>query len=79
MSIYVAKVLLVGIFAVMGVFSIAAGLTGWQWFFKSINSRVLTGKMRRGHARIFYVVIGIFILAMAINLYIHPIVPPCKP
>ncbi|MDE5895359.1 MAG: immunity 17 family protein [Muribaculum intestinale] len=73
MTIEVAKATLVCIFAVMGVFSIAAGVSGWPWFYNSINARVLTGRMRRIHARIFYIIVGLVIIAMAVYLFLQPI------
>lgn len=73
MSIEAAKTALVVIFAATGVFSVAAGVAGWPWFYASINARILTGRMRRTHARIFYVVVGIAIIAMAAYLFVQPV------
>lgn len=75
MTIEVAKALLVCIFGAMGAFSIAAGIGGWPWFYKSINARILTGRMRRTHARVFYVIVGLVIIAMAVYLFFQPIAP----
>ncbi len=69
MSVTAASFILVGLFALGGVFSIAAGIAGWEWFFRSINVKVLTGKLRRPYARLFYIVLGLAILAMALYLY----------
>lgn len=69
MSIETAKTILVCIFGATGIFSVAAGIAGWPWFYASVNARILTGRMRRMHARIFYVVIGLGILAMAVYLF----------
>ncbi|WP_295731121.1 Imm17 family immunity protein [uncultured Muribaculum sp.] len=73
MSVEAAKMLLVIIFAAVGVFSVAAGVAGWPWFYASLNARILTGRMRRRHARIFYVAVGIAIIAMAAYLFVQPV------
>jgi uncharacterized membrane protein YuzA (DUF378 family) len=44
-------------------------MAGWDWFFTSVNSRMLTGRMSRKWARIFYIVLGLAILSMATYLY----------
>ncbi len=69
MTLYVATLVLVVLFTVCGVFSIAAGIAGWDWFFNSVNVRILTGKLRRPLARLLYIVLGLAILAMAIYMY----------
>ncbi len=69
MTLHGATLLLVALFSVCGVFSIVAGIAGWDWFFNSVNVRVLTGKLRRPLARLLYVVLGMAILAMAMYMY----------
>ncbi len=68
MTLQSATYILCSIFALGGVFSISAGVGGWDWFFNSANVRVLTGKMSRRNARILYVLIGVAILTMAAYL-----------
>ncbi len=67
MSVVSATYVLCAIFACGGIFSIAAGIGGWD--FNSGNVRVLTGAMPRKYARLLYVLIGIAIIGMAIYLY----------
>jgi len=69
MSVVSATYVLCAIFACGGVFSIAAGIGGWGWFFNSGNVKVLTGGMPRRYARLLYVLIGVAIIGMAIYLY----------
>lgn len=64
-----AAYILCAIFTLCGLFSILAGIAGWDWFFNSVNVRMLVGNMRRLYARIIYVVLGIAILGMAFYLY----------
>jgi uncharacterized membrane protein YuzA (DUF378 family) len=66
MSLATGTLVLIGIFTLCGLFSI---LAGWDWFFTSVNSRMLTGRMSRKWARIFYIVLGLAILSMATYLY----------
>lgn len=68
MSVTVASFILAGLFALGGLFSIAAGIAGWEWFFSSANVKVLTGKLHRSYARLLYIVLGLAILAMALYL-----------
>ena len=69
MSLATGTLVLIGIFTLCGLFSILAGMAGWDWFFTSVNSRMLTGRMSRKWARIFYIVLGLAILYMATYLY----------
>lgn len=64
-----AAYILCVIFTLCGLFSLLAGIAGWDWFFNSVNVRMLVGNMRRLYARIIYVVLGIAILGMAFYLY----------
>lgn len=69
MSLLTGTLVLIGLFTLCGLFSILAGVAGWNWFFTSVNSRMLTGRMSRKWARILYIVLGLAILAMAAHLY----------
>ena len=69
MSLATGTLVLIGIFTLCGLFSILAGMAGWDWFFTSVNSRMLTGRMSRKWARIFYPVIGLATFSMATYRY----------
>lgn len=68
MSLNAATYLLAAIFAACGVFSLTAGIAGWDWFFRSMNVRMLTGRLSRSAARAVYIVLGMVIIAMAIYM-----------
>ena len=71
MSLTIATLIIVTIFAIVGLFSIVATIANWNWFFNSSNARMLTGRMSRKAARFFYFIIGIAIIFMAIYLVIN--------
>ena len=62
MGVNGATLLLTGIFTACGIFSIVAGIAGWEWFFNNANVKVLTGRMRRPLARLVYVVLGLSLI-----------------
>lgn len=70
MPLRAGTLILVAIFLFTGLFSVIASIAGWEWFFNSANSRMLTGRLSRKTARAVYFVIGIAILAMAISMLV---------
>ncbi len=66
MTVTVASIILIVIFACVGLFSVVAAIVSWDCFFQSPNVHILTGKLSRGKARMVYLIIGIAILAMAV-------------
>lgn len=52
-------------FVVAGFLAVLAGVFNWDWFFKSRNTAFLVRLMGLKLARLFYVVIGMALLAMA--------------
>ena len=68
MSLIAATYLLAAIFAACGIFSLTAGLAGWEWFFRSMNVRMLTGRLSRGAARMVYIILGLVIIAMSVYM-----------
>ncbi|MBQ8773970.1 MAG: immunity 17 family protein [Muribaculaceae bacterium] len=71
MSLVVATIVLIAIFGCIGLFSVSAAIAGWEWFFSSQNSRMLTGSLPRKWQRIVYFLLGIAILYMAVYLYVN--------
>ena len=63
MSVFVATLIMAGVFACAGVLAIVASVASWDWFFNSPNVRILTGRLSRGKARVVYFVIGLAIIA----------------
>lgn len=66
MSVAVASMIIAGVFACAGLLAIVASIASWDWFFKSPNVSILTGRLSRGKARVVYFVIGVAIIAMSI-------------
>ena len=52
-------------FVVAGLLAVLAGVFNWDLFFKSLNTAFLVRLMVLKLARLFYVVIGMALLAMA--------------
>lgn len=75
LSVVAAKNVLVGLFAAMGAFSLAAAAAGWPWFFSSPNVRMLTGRMGPRAARAFYAAVGLLVIALACYLFVQPVAP----
>ena len=58
-----------GVFVIAGLVSACAAVCNWDWFFKSSNARMLTGRFSRRTGRILYFVLGCLILLMAVVLF----------
>ena len=59
------------IFALAGIVSLLAALCNWDWFFTARNAQIIVRNVGRKRARIFYGVLGIIILGMAIFFFIE--------
>ena len=57
-----------GVFVVAGLVSACAAVCNWDWFFKSSNAQMLTGRFSRRTGRVVYFVLGCLILLMAVAL-----------
>ncbi len=64
-----ASRILACLFFVSGILSLAAGITGWDWFFNNYNVKFLTGRMGRRIARILYAMLGLAIIAMGVHTW----------
>ncbi len=49
-----------------GIFSIAGALFNWNWFMNNTRARGIVGLLGREGARIFYGVLGVFLLITGI-------------
>jgi hypothetical protein len=47
-----------------GLFSIAGGIFNWDWFMNNRRAYIFVKLFKRTGARIFYVFLGLFIIAM---------------
>ena len=59
------------IFALWGLFGIACGLFNWDWFMTGRKARLISRVLGRTGARIFYVLMGLGLIAVAIRLRIE--------
>ena len=53
---------------VVGLFSLGGGATGWPWFMNTRRARCLVRLVGTTGARIFYVLLGLGVLAYGIAL-----------
>ncbi|WP_455591370.1 immunity 17 family protein [Bacteroides sp.] len=60
-----------GLFAVAGLVSLLASLFNWDWFFTAQNAQLIVRNVGRPRARLFYGVLGVIMLAMAVFFYLH--------
>ena len=54
-----------GIFALTGLISLLAALLDWNWFFTARNTQFIVQNVGRLQARLFYVVLGLLLIATA--------------
>ena len=60
-----------GIFALAGITSLLAALLNWDWFFTARNAQVIVRNVGRSRARLFYGILGIIIIGMAVFFFIE--------
>ncbi len=58
-----------GIFVVVGLLAILASLFNWDWFFKAQNTQFIVNNVGRKRARLFYSLLGLFMIATAIYFF----------
>lgn len=63
--------LIQGIFAVVGLLAILASLFNWNWFFLSQNTRFIVQHVGRKRARLFYVLLGLLMIATAVYFFLE--------
>lgn len=59
-----------GIFVAAGLVSLLAALLNWNWFFNAGNTQLIVRNIGRQRARLFYGVLGIILISMAIYFFI---------
>jgi small neutral amino acid transporter SnatA (MarC family) len=59
------------IFALWGLFGMAGGLFNWDWFMTGRKARLISRVLGRTGARIFYVLLGLVLIALAIRIGIE--------
>ena len=60
-----------GIFALAGLTSLLAALLNWDWFFTARNAQLIVRNVGRKRARLFYGILGIILIGMAMFFYIE--------
>ncbi|MCH5327399.1 MAG: immunity 17 family protein [Coprobacter sp.] len=63
-----STIIVVSLFFVLGLLSLAASLADWNWFFESKNVALFVRWLGRTGARILYALLGAFILGMAFSV-----------
>ena len=53
-----------------GVFTIMGAIMDWNWFMNSRRARFFVGIFGRTGARIFYILLGLFIIGLAFVSYL---------
>lgn len=59
------------LFALAGITSLLAALFNWDWFFTARNAQNVVRYMRRRQARLFYGILGIILIGMAVFFFIE--------
>ena len=60
-----------GIFALAGLTALLAALLNWDWFFTARNAQLIVRNVGRSRARLFYGILGIIIIGMAVFFFIE--------
>lgn len=60
-----------GIFALAGTVSLLAALFNWNWFFTTRNAQSIVRNVGRNRARLFYGILGIVFIAMAVFFFVE--------
>lgn len=60
-----------GIFALAGTVSLLASLLNWDWFFTTRNAQTIVRNVGRDRARLFYGILGIIIIGMAVFFFVE--------
>ena len=60
-----------GIFALAGITSLLASLLNWNWFFTTRNAQTIVRNVGRGRARLFYGILGVIIIGMAVFFFVE--------
>jgi len=62
-----------GLFVLTGIIAVLASVLNWDWFFKARNAQLIVRNVGRPRARLFYGVLGLILIGMAIYFYIQTI------
>ncbi len=51
-----------------GLFSIVASIFNWDWFFENRKARLFVSLFGRTGARVFYIILGLFVVALSFGI-----------
>ena len=57
------------LFALAGIVALLASVFNWEWFFTAQNAQLIVRNVGRGRARLFYGLLGLIMIAMAVFFY----------
>lgn len=58
-----------GLFVLAGIVAILASVLNWNWFFNARNAQLIVRNVGRQRARLFYGVLGLILIGMAVFFY----------
>lgn len=62
-----------GLFVIAGLVSILAAALNWDWFFNARNAQLIVRNVGRHRARLFYGILGVILIVMAVYFFIKTI------
>ncbi|MEM7713520.1 MAG: immunity 17 family protein [Cyanobacteria bacterium P01_A01_bin.68] len=60
------------LFILVGLLSVAASYFNWDWYFNNYRARFLVKIIGRRGARIFYTVLGLFLVGLGTAILLSP-------
>lgn len=58
-----------GLFVVAGLLSLLASVFNWNWFFTAQNAQLIVRNVGRNRARLFYGILGLVMISMAVFFF----------
>lgn len=58
-----------GLFLLGGIISVLAAAFNWNWYFNTRNAQQIVRNVGRNRARLFYAVLGLILIGMAVFFY----------
>lgn len=58
------------LFILVGLLSVAASYFNWDWYFNNYRARFLVKIIGRRGARIFYTVLGLFLVGLGLSILV---------
>lgn len=58
------------VFVLVGLMAVLAAIFNWDWFFTAHNSRFIVENVGRLRARLFYAILGLFMIATGVFFFL---------